>query len=305
MQFKKIMVTGSSGTIGTRLCEKLLESGIDFIGVDWKENKWNKEVEAKTIHVDLRDQNAVLSISVDCDVIIHLAANARVYDLVVDPNMAMDNIKTIFNILEFARVKNIKKVLFSSSREVYGNSEKIIHTEGDVRLDLCESPYAASKLSGEAFLWAYRSCYDIDFIIMRFSNVYGCYDESNRFVPLIINLCKQNKDIVIFGEDKLLDFTYIDDTVAGVLSLVNNFEKVKNNIYNIASGEGQKLVDVANIIKKIMSSNSEIKISVNRTGEVVKYVADITLANKSIQYKPGVYIEEGVSRAVEWYLKNI
>ncbi len=144
---KKILVTGSSGTIGTRLCEKFLENRINFIGVDWKRNIWDREIEKKTIHIDLRNKNSVLKkLPLDIDLIIHLAANARVYNLVGNPDLAADNLITTFNILEFARINNIKNFIFASSREVYGNSKKIIHKEDDVNIELVESPYSALKV---------------------------------------------------------------------------------------------------------------------------------------------------------------
>ncbi|GIW65033.1 MAG: hypothetical protein KatS3mg093_012 [Candidatus Parcubacteria bacterium] len=94
----KILITGSSGTIGTRLCEKLLENKTDFIGVDWKKNIWNKEIEKRTIHIDLRNKNLIFKKlpKNNIDLIIHLAANARVYNLVENPELALDNIITTF-----------------------------------------------------------------------------------------------------------------------------------------------------------------------------------------------------------------
>ena len=85
---KKIIVTGSSGTIGTRLCEKLIEKNYEVIGVDWKKNKWDSKINALTISADLRDASSFSKLPKNADLVIHLAANARVYDLVVEPNLA-------------------------------------------------------------------------------------------------------------------------------------------------------------------------------------------------------------------------
>src|SRR3989344_5048307 len=87
---KRIIVTGSSGTIGTRLCEMLVEKGYDVTGADINENKWNKLINSKTIIVDLRDINAIEKLGNDFDLVVHLAANARVYDLVLEPEKALD-----------------------------------------------------------------------------------------------------------------------------------------------------------------------------------------------------------------------
>lgn len=301
-KINKILVTGSSGTIGTRLCQKLLENGYEFIGVDWKKNKWDKEIEKRTIHLDLRNKNLVFKkLPKNIDLIIHLAANARVYNLVLDPNLALDNIITTFNILEFARLNKIKNIIFASSREIYGNSTRIIHKEDDVQIDLIESPYSASKLSGEALVRTYQKCYGINFIIIRFSNVYGMYDDSDRVVPLFIKLAKQNKNLIIYGKEKVLDFTYIDDAVNGVLLVIKKFLKAKNNVFNIATGKGIKVLDVAKLIIKNLNSKSKIILKKNRAGEVVKYIADISKAKKILNYQPKTDVKTGIIKSIEWY----
>lgn len=302
---KKILVTGSSGTIGTRLCETLLEKGYEVVGVDWKKNKWNKKVDELTINIDLRDKAKVLSqLPKDIDLVIHLAANARVYNLVVDPSLARDNFETLFNVLEFTRINNIKKFMFSSSREVYGNSNKIIHLEDDALVKHCESPYTASKIGGESLIYSYQQCYGIQFIIFRFSNVYGMYDDSDRVIPLFIRLCHEGKDLIVFGKEKLLDFTYIDDTINGVIKCIENFETIKNDVFNIAYGQGTSILEVAQLIKELMKTNNKINLQNNRTGEVVRYIADITKAKAHIKYDPKVTIIEGVQKSIEWYKNN-
>src|SRR3989344_6892372 len=273
---KKILITGSSGTIGTRLFEKLLQEGFSVIGFDKQKNKWHKHLNNLTIVGNLLSGKDIKKIPKDIDVIVHLAANARVYDLVVEPDLALENVVTTYNILEFARKNKIKKIIFSSSREVYGNRKKSIAHEKDFNLELSESPYSASKISNEAFVYAYKKCYGIDYIVLRFSNVYGMYDESDRFIPLMIKKMKNNEDISVFGKNKVLDFTYIDDCVNGIFLCIKKFHQEKNNIFNIAFGRGIKLIDVAKMIKKDLKSKSKITLKPNRTGEVVEYVADIS-----------------------------
>jgi len=298
---QKILITGSSGTIGTRLCEKLMEMECDILGVDYVRNKWNNEVQKVTMAVDLRNKEELSKLPVDFDMIVHLAANARVYNLVVEPSLAMDNMITTFNILEFARLNNIKKFVFASSREVYGNSREEVHSELEVSIDNCESPYTASKITGEALVQAYHKCFGMDFLIFRFSNVYGMYDDSDRLVPLFIKQSMNNEDLVVFGKEKLLDFTYIDDTVAGVVKGLESFDAVKDNVFNIAYGEGTKILDIAKVVKSLLGSKSRIILKDNRPGEVVKYVADTAKARKLIGYSPKVAIEDGLKKSVEWY----
>jgi len=304
-KIKKILITGSSGTIGTRLFERLLEAGYQVTGFDKKHNKWHVNLDRLTIVGDLFNRNDIMKLPTNFDLIIHLAANARVYDLVLSPDLALENIVSTYNILEFARSNKIKKVFFSSSRETYGNREGIIAKEENVDIQLCESPYAASKISDEVLVYSYSRCYGIDYIICRFSNVYGMYDESERFIPLMIKKMKNDQDIKIYGKDKILDFTYIDDCVDGIIGCVKNFFEAKNNVFNIASGSGEKLTKVAQIIKKELRSESKIIIEDNRLGEVTKFVADISKANKVLDYSSKILIEMGIKLSISWYLKYL
>lgn len=307
ISIKKILITGSSGTIGTRLFETLLEQGYDVIGVDKESHSWNNQSLAdRTIILDLRDKTSVINnLPKDVDLIIHLAANARVHNLVIDPSLARDNFEITFNVLEFARENNIKKFMFSSSREVYGNSEKITHTEDDVHLLHCESPYTASKIGGEALVRSYHLCYQIDSVIFRLSNVYGMYDKSDRLIPLFIRLCHEGSDLVVYGKDKIVDLTYIDDCIAGIASAIADFSSVKNKVYNLAYGSGSLITDVAYSIQKKMHSQNKVQIQGNRTGEVIQYIADITMAKNSFAFNPKTSVQEGIELSVDWYLKNV
>jgi len=125
----KILVTGSSGTIGNCLCETLIDRGTDVVGADIERNRWSEEVDRRTIQIDLRNAENLERLPKDFDIVVHFAANARVYKLVEVPDLARDNFLTLYNVLEFVRKNKIKRILFSSSREVYGNSGYIILPE--------------------------------------------------------------------------------------------------------------------------------------------------------------------------------
>ena len=301
----KILITGSSGTIGTRLFERLLSEGYDIIGFDKKKNKWHKHLQGLTILGDLLSKKDIGKIPKDIDLIVHLAANARVYDLIIKPDLALENAVSTYNILEFSRKNKIEKIIFASSREVYGNRYKAVARESEVDLNLAESPYAASKISNEAFIYSYSKCYGMQFAVLRFSNVYGMYDESDRFIPKMIKKMRKNEDVQIFGKDKVLDFTYIEDCVSGIISCIKKFQKAKNSVFNIASGKGEKLTDVARIIKQEMKSKSKIRIMSERKGEVVKFIADITLSKKVLNYAPKTPFSYGIKSAIKWYNNRI
>jgi nucleoside-diphosphate-sugar epimerase len=300
----KILVTGSSGMIGTRLCEKLIEKEIDFLGVDWRKNKWNETIDKKTFHFDLRDSLLFDSLPKDFNFVIHLAANARVYDLITEPSLARDNFESFFNVLEFCRKNKINNILFSSSREVYGNINKSILNEKDCIVDNCISPYAATKIANEALINSYHHCYGIDFTIFRFSNVYGMYDDSDRLIPKFIRQAQMNENLIIFGKEKIIDITYIDDTINGIIIAITDFENSKNKVFNVASGVGVPILKIAEMIISKQNSNSKIVIKENRTGEILQYTADISKANNILQYTPKIALEDGIIKSLTWYRNN-
>jgi UDP-glucose 4-epimerase len=304
-EIRKPLVTGSSGTIGTSLCERFLESGMDFVGVDLKHNKWNSKVDKLTIKCDLTKRQSLERIPSDVDMVIHLAANARVYDLVQSPSMARDNIEMLFNILEFCRKNKINRFIFASSREVYGNDINALHKEDDVCVMMCESPYSASKIGGEALVHSYQQCYGIDFIILRFSNVYGRYDLTDRVIPEFIKRTKNNKELIVYGREKILDFTYIDDCVNGIMKALKNFGDARNHTFNLCSGKGTTLLEVAKTIRSLMNGNNNITIKESRTGEVTKFIGDISRARKMLGYSPETEFKEGIRKTIEWYINRI
>ncbi len=301
----KILVTGSSGTIGNYLCEKLMDLGADVTGVDIKKNIWNYQIDERTIYLDLRDQNLLKKLPVKFDMVIHLAANARVFNLVKNPDLARDNFLMIYNVLEHIRKNDMNRIIFSSSREVYGNTDYIIHSEDEAYVRHCESSYTATKIAGEAMIHSYNQCYDMDFIITRFSNVYGKYDYSDRVIPLFILKAVSNEDITVFGRDKILDFTYIEDTVSGIINSIVYFESAKNEVYNIATQKGASIEKVAKNILELTNSGSKLYFGENRLGEVCKFVADINKAKALIDYNPEYSLFDGLKKTIEWYLPKL
>ncbi len=298
---KNILVTGSSGTIGTRLCERLLGEGYEVIGVDKSPNQWSRKIDALTIRGDLCCSTTFGELPSSFDLVVHLAANARVHNLVIEPTLAFENLHSTFRILEFCRKKAIPRLIFASSREVYGNTQDAKKGEEEIDVSLCESPYTASKIGGEALVKAYERCYGVRCIIARFSNVYGMYDTSDRIVPLFIRRAQQNRDLVVYGQEKILDFTYIDDTVSGICRCIQRYESVAGMTFNIASGRGSYVTDIAEMIRKTTRSKSEIVLRDNRTGEVIQFVADISAARMHLDYKPQIDVREGLASAIAWY----
>jgi len=238
------------------------------------------------------------------DLIIHLAANARVHDLVVKPNLALDNYLMVHNLLEFARKRDISRFLFSSSREVYGESkpgEK--RREESTHVSRIKAPYTASKFAAEALIHAYHVCYGIRPVIVRLSNVYGRYDVSERVIPLFLYYALRDRDITVFGREKKLDFTYIDDCTAGLSAIVERFDRVAGETLNLSTGKGERLLDLAEMIVENLGAKSKISSIDKRVGEISTFIGDISKAQKLLGYKPKVCLKEGLKLCTDWYVK--
>ncbi|WP_265112363.1 NAD-dependent epimerase/dehydratase family protein [Halosolutus halophilus] len=304
MTFESILVTGSSGMIGTALVERLLSEGYDVTGVDIAPNSWSDEIDAETEPVDLREKSDLERLPSDVDVIVHLGAHARVHRLVERPELAMENMTMTFNLLEFARANDVPNFLFASSREVYGNTGRVVYDESATYADTSESPYTASKIGGESMVTAYNQCYDMTTTIVRFSNVYGRYDTSDRVVPLFIARCHEELDLTVYGANKVLDFTYIDDCVDGLYRIIDQHHKVANLTLNIASGRGTSLIKLAERVNELTPNDSDVTVESTRTGEVSRYVADIERARRVVDYEPRFTFSNGIEETVEWYLER-
>lgn len=302
----RILITGSSGMIGTALGKSLTEKGHDVIGLDIVLPADERPYE--TIQHDLRlpigERVAKRMLrSGKIDLITHLAANARVYQLVLDPDRALDNIAMTHRIFEFARTNHVPRLLFASSRETYGNGQPLPVHENSASHRSAESVYTVSKISGEAYCYAYGHCYDIDARIVRYSNVYGRYDTSDRFIPKAILHLLQGRPFTIYGKEKTLDFTYLDDAANGTLHLIENWSDgspLDHREYNIASGEQSTLFDVAHRLRVLLNSSSEILVGENLVGEVMNYQADIGRM-RDLGWTPKTSLHEGLEKSIDYY----
>jgi len=301
---KNILITGSSGTVGTAVVQQLIKQKYNVIPLDIKHSYWDKKIERKTIFHDLRKPLTTQILKKKPDIIIHLAANARVHDLVVKPQLAHDNHLMTYNLLEYARQNNISNFIFSSSREVYGESKPgERRKESSTHVSKIKSPYTASKFGSEALIHSYSECYDINPVIVRLSNVYGRYDVSERVIPLFIYYALRDRDITVFGKEKKLDFTYIDDCADGIVRIVKRFNKASGHTFNISLGRGERLFDLAEMIIKHLNSNSKLSSTTKRVGEISSYTGDISLARKILGYKPKVMLKDGLIGNIEWYIE--
>src|SRR5215208_2450298 len=176
----RVLVTGSSGQIGTNLALRLQRQGHTVFGVDKRQNTWTDAF--PTLLQDLAGHQPAFPGGIggveypEVDVVVHLAAHAKVHQLVAQPHRALENAVMTFNVLEYVRQLELPLV-FSSTREVYGDVHRF-EEYGEESDDFAytESPYSASKITSEAFIYSYARCYGLNYLVFRFSNVYGRFD---------------------------------------------------------------------------------------------------------------------------------
>lgn len=300
----RILITGSSGQIGTNLGLRLLERGDQVHGLDWRPNTWTQRLPTTICNLAACGP-AKLPADGRFDAIVHLAAHAKVFELVEHPDRAMENVATLFNVLEFAR-QHRTPLIFGSSREVYGDIQRHVTDETQADFVVAESPYSASKIAGEAFIYSYAECYDLPHIVFRFSNVYGRYDcdleRLERVIPLFIRRVNEGQPIVVFGPDKVLDFTWVDDCTSGILRAIDLLVagQIRRETINLAYGQGSTLMDLVNLIALALRKEPNARYEPARSGEVTRYVADISKARQVLGYQPQVPLTAGIPRAIRW-----
>lgn len=308
----RILITGSSGQIGTNLGLYLQERGHYVFGIDKRPNTWTTAIETllqdlSAPHRDFDKGIGNVEYPPDLDAVVHFAAHAKVHELVQQPHRALENITMTFNVLEFCRQHDIP-IIFSSSREVYGDIHRYITEESYADFAFTESPYSASKISGEALIYSYAQCYGLKYLVFRFSNVYGRYDNDIermlRVIPYFIREIQHGRPITIYGKDKVLDFTYIDDCVSGVYRGIERLVsgQMSNHTINLAYGQGNSLVDMARFIGAELGKTPGITIEPSRVGEVTHYVANVGKARALLDYTPQTPLREGIAKAVAWSL---
>jgi UDP-glucose 4-epimerase len=310
----RVLITGSSGQIGTNLGLRLQRAGHEVFGVDKRQNTWTDRF--PTLLQDLAGHYPAFPGGIGgveypkVDVVVHLAAHAKVHQLVAEPHRALENATMTFNVLEYCRHLQLPLV-FSSTREVYGDVRRFDgYGEATADFAYTESPYSASKIAGEALIYSYGRCYDLPYLVFRFSNVYGRYDNDLhrmvRVLPLFTHLLLRGEPITVYGREKVLDFTYVDDCVDGIARGVEALAegRVRNQTINLAYGEGNTLVRAAELIAEQLEVLPNMHVAPARLGEVTHYIADIRKARDLLGWEPTTPLASGIPKAVAWFREH-
>jgi nucleoside-diphosphate-sugar epimerase len=290
----KILITGSSGFIGSALRSFLENKGIEIVNCDIKNDPSE----------DVRNYFSLRPKIEKVDGIIHLAAVSRVKFSEENPNLCIEtNIEGTLNILR--AVREVKKserpwIILGSSREVYGNTEGFSVNESSPKSPI--NIYGISKLAAEELCRIYSKNYGLKVRVLRFSNVYtDRNDQLDRVVPSFIQKALRGEVLVINGKgEETLDFIYISDIVEGIWASIQEIEKSQEpyNDFNLCTGRITSLRELAEIIIEVTKSKSEIRCISSSPFEVVKFSGSSTKAKDYLGFVPRVSLREGIKMAI-------
>ncbi len=298
----KILITGGAGFIGSNLAKRLVSDGHHVVVLDslLRGNKLDKDTFEKIdfVHGDVRNQETVTNASKGCDLIFHFAAVLGV-DIVADNPVETMDVEVIGtrNVVMAAEINNIKKIMYASTSGIYGHSAIENALTEEVLVDPRTS-YAMAKRYNEIYLASHYEEKGLDVVSLRFFNVYGWNQDTRMVIPLFFEQAMAGDNITVFGTGKQTrDFTYIDDTVEACIRLMG----VKGcHIVNIANETEWCILDVAEQIKEITGSSSEISFieapKKRYDYEVERRVGSSKKLLHLTNYKPDTTLKEGLSK---------
>lgn len=327
---KTILVTGSSGFIGSNLCKKLLDNkDYNIIGLDNMNDYYDvkfKEYRIKDIldkdnftfiKGDLANKELIDKIFEDYkpEIVVNLAAQAGVRYSIDHPYTYIEsNVIGFYNILEACRNNPVKHLIYASSSSVYGDNTKIPFSTED-KTDHPVSLYAATKKSNELFAYTYSKLFNIPCTGLRFFTVYGPAGRPDMAYFNFTNKLINNETIKIYNYGNCKrDFTYIDDVVEGINLIIENGPKSQYNIYNIGNNHPENLLDFINILKEELISaevlpsdydfESHKELVPMQKGDVETTYADVSKLEEDYGFKPNTPLRKGLRNFSIWYKNN-
>ncbi len=319
---RTVLVTGAVGFIGMHVSKRLLEAGNIVVGLDNVNTYYDINLKLKRLAIlqemsnfkfyksDICDKDTLFDIIKKNDVtkIVHLAAQAGVrYSLENPDAYIQSNIVGFLNILEACRHYKIEHLIYASSSSVYGGNTKLPFSTTD-QVDTPVSLYAATKKADELMAYCYSHLYNIKATGLRFFTVYGPWGRPDMAYFLFAKSILDGKPIQVFNNgDMMRDFTYIDDIVTGVVSLMDNSRVYKltppHFVYNIGNNTPIQLLDFIGCIEKNLNQQALKEFLPLQPGDVPSTFANVDDLMEDTNFKPRTSIENGVGRFVDWYKK--
>jgi UDP-glucose 4-epimerase len=284
----RILVTGGAGFIGSHLVDALVARGDDVVVLDnFKRGRLEHiehHVNAGKVHFvagDIRDERDVATAMTDVDLVYHLAAQSNVMGAVQDIDYSFTtNVVGTFNVLKAASAAAVRRVVFSSSREVYGDASEVPVRE-DAPL-MAKNAYGASKLAGEAYCRVWQTSAGLDCMILRFANVYGPGDR-DRVIPRWLSRAGEGEDLEVYGGHQVIDFVWVGQAVDALLAAATC---ANDGPVNVGSGAGTPIIDLGKRILALTNSRSELRVMPSRAIEVVRFVADVARMRSVLGVEP-------------------
>jgi UDP-glucuronate 4-epimerase len=311
------LVTGGAGFIGSHLAVRLLSEGHRVVIIDDFNDFYDPAIKRRNIQrvqaagnvslheADITDKAALDKIfaAQRIDAVVHLAARAGVRPSIRQPQLYVQtNVAGTMNVLECMRVNSIRKLVFASSSSVYGVNSKIPFSESDPIFNPI-SPYAATKLAGEAICHTYHHLYGFEVTCLRFFTVYGPAQRPDLAIHKFTRLMAADKPIEVYGDGSTRrDYTFIDDIIDGIMGCVRgNFGC---EILNLGDSNTVELRYLIQLLEGALGKKAVIDRKPDQPGDVPVTFADISKARRLLGYEPKVKIEQGIEKFVQWFQKQ-
>ena len=311
---ESLLITGAAGFIGSHLVEKLI-SDYNIIVVDDFNDFYDPQIKRTNIkkffskdnfklyELDIADFNLLEEVYKEnkIDKVVHLAARAGVRPSLIDPLLyERTNVTGTVNLLELSKRYEVPHFVFGSSSSVYGVSDKVPFKE-DFDITKPISPYAATKVAGEALGYTYSHLYNMRVICLRFFTVYGARQRPDLAIHKFTKLIDQGKSIPVFGDGSTKrDYTYIDDIIQGVVAAIH-YNKADYDIFNLGESRSIALSELIELIETNLGKKAIIDRKSLQPGDVPITYADITKAREGLNYNPTTDIVDGIKEFVKWY----
>ncbi|MBN1779937.1 GDP-mannose 4,6-dehydratase [bacterium] len=308
------LVTGGAGFIGSHLCETLIENGHSLVCLDNFNDYYDPAIKHRNITAlknhdrftleegDILDWSMLEQVfkTHDFDIVVHLAARAGVRPSIQQPRLYQRvNVEGTVNLLELTVKKQIPKFILASTSSVYGNNQKVPFHEDDP-VDHPISPYAATKKACEVIAHSYHAIYNLSVTGLRFFTVYGPRQRPDMAIHKFTKLIDEGKPVPFFGDgSSRRDYTYVDDIINGVVRAMDRCEGY--HIYNLGESQTIELGALIGLIEKALGRKAVLDRQPLQAGDVLKTYADVSRARQELGYAPGISIEEGIPKFIEWY----
>jgi nucleoside-diphosphate-sugar epimerase len=307
------LITGGAGFIGSHIAETLLDRGesvriFDNLSTGRETNLSALRDRAEFIHADLRDFDAVKAAMKGVEVVFHQAAMASVPRSIAQPIESLEtNINGTQHVLLAARDAGVRRVVYASSSSVYGNTPTLPKQEQMPTRPM--SPYAIHKLTGELLCQTFTHIYGLETVALRYFNVFGPrqdpHSEYAAVIPRFLTALLKGQRPIVFGDgEQTRDFTYITNVVQANLLASYSPEAVGHAI-NIGCGERISLNNVLSLAGELLGTTVNAEYREPRPGDVRDSLADINLAHRLLDYRPGIGFREGLTRTLEVMRNNI